>query len=137
MHPEHPFLRKFQITKKFSKEKELHLALRLLRKTPYELEIDPDGIYREIGLFQAAFNQRKNPPYFSGIVTWNEGEHCGIITEDITENRKYKLAKDRDAVAEFIRRNNGSYSELFYIDPSMGSPTNGEQYFSKEYRIDL
>ncbi len=124
--------------------RKIHVAVRLSKKTPYMLEMHQ--IRRELGAFERAFVEGKNPPHFSGIVVWNnaglqslESQSAAIITEDIRMGKIFRLlCKDRESVT---RANPDGSSETFFIDPldyeTEIDDEAGEKYASDEARIDL
>ncbi|MBI2676019.1 MAG: hypothetical protein HYX24_06180 [Candidatus Aenigmarchaeota archaeon] len=127
--------------------RKIHVALRVVKKRPYMLE-GPDAI-RELGAFERAFNTHKNPPYFTGIVAWNnEGpgklhrQSAILITEDISQGKALRIVPKFHEDREFVMRANPDGSpETFFIDPfyyedKLDTET-GEKYASDEARIDL
>ncbi|NQV09211.1 hypothetical protein HQ529_05145 [Candidatus Woesearchaeota archaeon] len=94
---------------------ELDIALRIYYGS--SINLGSPSIAPEMGAFEDAFVQGKNPPYFIGCVSW-KNPHLGLnfysfLTEDLS-NRKNRKIDDIDL--ECCTR--GYSKEIFFIDPT-------------------
>ena len=122
----------------------VHLAIKLKLRDPYgEFGLFDVGLEELVGAYHAAFERRKNPPYFVSVVT-SEASYlgrqrrlAGIIIEDVSNGKTLRLIErpDYDDCKRILP--DGS-SETIYLDPGYGAKSwDGDRYLTPEARIDL
>lgn len=121
---------------------DIHLALRL--RIPYAYSIDSEigcAVAHDFDAYEMAFNNRKNVPYFSCLVIFENKKDkkiAGILTEDITQSKKYKIINHKDR--ESVIRLNGKKREKIFIDPlpyEIGGISGMTRYFNDEAVVNV
>lgn len=112
-------------------KRKVHIATRMFREEPYTME---EPVFKEnLHKFEDAFNGNKNPPYFCGIVTF-EDLLAGMILEDVSENKKFELKGEPNKMY-FTRT--GDYKR-FFLDPVVvGYDGEAEHYLNEEAIINV
>ena len=119
---------------------DLEIALRITR-WPIRLDDTPNLLYRnplrdieeEIASYVEAFSSDRNPPYFCGVVSWEQ--YVALLTEDVSKCKKYPLKPA--SMTDFYRINDDGTKERFFLDPfeSKCSLDDSAEYLSDSGRI--
>ncbi len=120
-----------------SKDQELYLALR--QRYKYHLTNQYPLAY-ELGAFEAAYLQGRNPPYFVCAIRTKikEQDVYAMITEDLSLGKKVDIIDGPNHETCWVRTEN--YRELRFIDPEDYTEENqilGEKYIQEQSIIDL
>ena len=121
-------------------ERELYLAVKLKYTLPYTTGASFE-LEHYVAIYEDMFVLKKNVPYFTCAVQscleCLPGEYIlGIITEDISENEKYRITEE--IPSSYATRHKDGLQELFFIDPQfMYRSSDGKKYSEKDSKVQL
>ncbi len=121
----------------------LALRVKLYHGWPYQTEAE--DLTKMLAMFEQAFIDDNNPPYFVGAVTsklayrelLDGSKLAGMITEDLSAGKKYKIVNCEDE--DYCERIHEGMRERFFIDPNWINYIylEGSHYLQQEACINL
>jgi len=127
-------------------DSDICVALRLqvyssCRPIIYEPSVLNDLFAQEVGSFELAFDEGKNPSSFTGVITAQGkfGRIAGIVTEDLSRDGRDSVVNVGIGSPFGVR---GSDGVRFYVDPEQDYKEHeaierGRKYLAEGARIDL